>query len=143
MKLGEPIDLLLVEDNPGDVRLVREALEEVDRELRLHVVADGLQALAHLRREGVFAGVPLPRLILLDLNLPGLSGLQTLSEIKQNEQWRAIPVVVMTSSEAPHDIARAYQAQANCFVTKADDFETCVCLLRSLLHFWTGIARLP
>ncbi|HYD48063.1 MAG TPA: response regulator [Terriglobales bacterium] len=143
MNSGEAFDVLLVEDNAGDVRLVREALREVPEPIRLHVVNDGLQALAFLQRRSPYEEHTAPHLILLDLNLPGLGGQQTLRAIKADEHLRSIPVIVMTSSASPGDIRHAYQGYANCYVTKAQDYEACVQLLHSLMHFWLHLARIP
>jgi CheY-like chemotaxis protein len=134
---------LLVEDNPGDVRLTREALREGDQQIRLSVVNDGLEAMQYLRREGTYSEAERPNLILLDLNLPRKSGREVLSEIKSDDNLRAIPVVVMTSSDAPPDIRRAYDLQANCYVTKPADFDAFVTVVRSIEKFWLSIAKIP
>lgn len=137
------VGVLLVEDNPGDVRLTREALNEGGRQIRLSVVNDGLEAMRYLRREGAYGGAERPNLILLDLNLPKKDGREVLSEIKADIDLRAIPVVVMTTSDAPPDIRRAYDLHANCYVTKPADFDDFVALVRSIEIFWLSVAKIP
>jgi CheY-like chemotaxis protein len=137
------VEVLLVEDNPGDVRLTREALNEAARPVRLNVVGDGLDAVRYLRRESPYDDAPRPNLILLDLNLPKKDGREVLAEIKADEDLRMIPVVVMTTSEAQTDIQRAYSLHANCYVTKPADFEDFVGLVRSIEHFWLTVAKVP
>lgn len=137
------LGVLLVEDNPGDVRLTREALSEGGRQIRLNVVNDGLEAMRYLRREGAYSGAGRPNLILLDLNLPKKDGREVLSEIKADKDLRLIPVVVMTTSDAPPDIRRAYDLHANCYVTKPADFGDFVTLVRSIETFWLSVAKVP
>ncbi len=141
--LDQPIECLLVEDNPGDVRLIREAFEEARANLNLHVVRDGLEALAFLRREGEQAQAPRPNLILLDLNLPRKDGRQVLSEIKADTSLKSIPVLILTTSEAEADVQYAYQFHANCYITKPVDLDQLFDVIRSITHFWLGVAQLP
>lgn len=136
-------DVLLVEDNPGDVDLTREALEEANPRVRLAVARDGEEALAVLRREGAHAGVPRPDLILLDLNLPRLDGHGVLAAVKADPALRTIPVVVLTSSAAEQDVARAYGLSANCYVTKPLVLEQFLDVVRGIDRFWFGVAKLP
>jgi chemotaxis family two-component system response regulator Rcp1 len=140
---GEPVEILLVEDNPGDVVLVREALLEGRILNRIRVAEDGAKAIAILRGEGEHAGLPMPGLILLDLNLPGKGGFEVLAEIKGNERLKRIPVIVLTSSVAERDVVRAYDLQANCFVGKPIDFQQFLDVLRRTAGFWLTIVRLP
>lgn len=139
----EPINILLVEDNPGDVRLTVEALKEGKVHNQLSVARDGVEALAFLRREGEFADAPQPDVILLDLNLPKKDGREVLAEIKADERFRRIPVVVLTTSKAEEDILRSYALHANCYVTKPVDLEQFITVVRSIEDFWFSIVRLP
>jgi CheY-like chemotaxis protein len=141
--LGERVDILLVEDNPGDARLMQEALAEARVRNRLHLVADGVEALAYLRRQHPFASAIRPDLILLDLNLPGKDGRDVLAEIKRDEDLRRIPVVILTSSQAEADIARAYDLHANAYVTKPLDVEQFITVVKSIEDFWLTIVKLP
>lgn len=138
-----PIEILLVEDNPGDVRLTREALEEGKVLNHLHVVEDGEDAVRFLRREGEFDGAVRPDLVLLDLNLPRKSGHEVLEEIKTDTDLRRIPVVVLTSSEAETDIARSYDRYANAYITKPVDLDQFISVVRSVEDFWLEVVRLP
>ena len=140
---GGPIEILLVEDNPADVRLMQEGLKDAKLHNSISVVYDGVEALAFLRKEGNYASTPRPDLILLDLNLPRKDGREVLQEIKSDEQLRRIPVVVLTSSEAEQDIIRAYDSHANCYITKPADFDQFVKVVRSIEDFWFTIVRLP
>lgn len=135
--------ILLVEDNPGDVRLVREALENQPRHSQLHVVADGIEALAFLRREGSQAGTRRPDLILLDLNLPRMDGRELLAELKSDPELACIPVVVFTSSDADGDVERAYGLHANCYVPKPADLDRYLAAVRAIEELWLGWAQLP
>ncbi len=139
------VEILLVEDNPADVRLTREALREGAGGLRhrLHVVEDGVQALAFLRREAGYWEVPRPDLILLDLNLPRKDGREVLQEIKADPELRSIPVVVLTTSRSEEDVLRSYQLHANCYVTKPVDLDQFLEVVRRIEAFWLGVARLP
>ncbi|MET0396488.1 MAG: response regulator [Longimicrobiaceae bacterium] len=138
-----PVEVLLVEDNPGDVRLTREALKEGTVRSNLHVARDGVEALAFLRRQGEHAGVPRPDLILLDLNLPRKDGREVLTEIKEDASLRQIPVVVLTSSQAEEDIRRAYDLHANCYITKPVDLDQFINVVRSIEDFWFTVVKLP
>ena len=138
-----PIEVLLVEDNPGDVRLTREALKEGKVCNNLNVAADGIEALAYLRREGTHAGSARPDLILLDLNLPRMDGREVLEVIKADPALRNIPVVVLTSSQAERDIVRAYDLRANCYVSKPVDFDQFIIVVKSIEDFWFTIVKLP
>jgi two-component system, chemotaxis family, response regulator Rcp1 len=140
---SRPVEILLVEDNPGDVRLTREALKEGKVRNNLHVATDGVDALAFLRREGKFEGATRPDLILLDLNLPRKDGREVLEEIKREPELRAIPVVILTSSQAEQDIVRAYDLHANCFITKPVDLDQFITVVRSIEEFWFAIVKLP
>jgi CheY-like chemotaxis protein len=138
-----PFELLLVEDNPGDVRLVREALREGGMNVHMTVASDGEEALAVLRREGPFAASARPALILLDLNLPRMSGHELLAAIKADEGLRRIPVVVLTSSRREQDILASYDLNANSCITKPADLERFLDVVRSIEHFWLKVATLP
>lgn len=137
------IDVLLVEDDPGDVLLTREAFELNKVRNKLHVVGDGEQAMAFLRREGEYAGAPRPDLILLDLNLPRKDGREVLQDIKGDEHLRGIPVVVLTTSEAEEDILRSYNLHANAYVSKPVDFEQFINVVRRIDDFFVTIVKLP
>ncbi|RSD13842.1 response regulator [Amycolatopsis eburnea] len=138
-----PIDILLVEDDPGDVLMTREAFEHHKIRNALHVAADGVEALEFLNREGRFRAAPRPGLILLDLNLPRKDGRELLGEIKQDPQLRTIPVVVLTTSEAQEDIVRSYELHANAYVTKPVDFEKFTEVVRKIDDFWVSVVQLP
>lgn len=138
-----PVEILLVEDNPGDVRLTQEALREGKILHRLQVAADGAEALAMLRRQGEHAGAPRPDIVLLDLNLPGKSGREVLAEIKADEELRRIPVVILSSSAAEQDILKAYELQANCYITKPMNVEQLVRVVKAIEHFWFSVVKLP
>jgi len=142
-ELGRPIEILLVEDNPGDVRLTREALTANKIRNTLHVVADGVQALAFLRKQGKHANAPRPHIILLDLNLPKKDGREVLAEIKGNGDLRRIPVVILTTSGAEEDILKAYDLNANCYVTKPVNLDSFIKVVRSIESFWLTIVELP
>jgi CheY-like chemotaxis protein len=140
---GRPVEILLVEDNPGDVRLTMEALKEAKMRNRLHVAADGEQALAYLRREGAYADAPRPDLMLLDLNLPKKDGREVLAEIKADPALRTIPVVILTTSRAEQDILASYNLHANCYVTKPVDLEKFIVVVKSIDIFWLTVVTLP
>ena len=140
---GRPVEILLVEDNPGDVRLTREALREGKVRNNLSVASDGVEAVAYLRREGEHAHAVRPDLILLDLNLPRMDGREVLAEIKADPSLRNIPVVVLTSSQAEEDIVRAYDLHANCYVTKPVDLDQFIRVVESIEDFWFSIVKLP
>ena len=137
------IEILLVEDNPGDVRLTREALKEGKVANNLSVAEDGLQALQMLRHEGEYAGYPTPDLILLDLNLPKMDGREVLEQIKADSKLRRIPVVVLTTSQADEDILRSYNLHANCYITKPVELNEFLRVVRSIEDFWLSIVKLP
>ena len=138
-----PIDILLVEDDPGDVLMTREAFAHHKIRNPLHVAEDGVEALRFLKREGPFGTAPRPGLILLDLNLPRKDGRELLGEIKQDAALRTIPVVVLTTSEAEEDIVRSYDLHANAYVTKPVDFEKLVEVVRKIDDFWVTVVKLP
>ncbi|HEV2889295.1 MAG TPA: response regulator [Frankiaceae bacterium] len=138
-----PIDILLVEDNPGDVRLTREALRRGRVANTLHVVGDGDEALEFLRREGRHGDKPRPGLVLLDLNLPGLDGRDVLAEVKSDPDLRSIPVIVLTTSSADRDVARSYDLGANCFVSKPVSLDAFLDVIRSFEGFWLTVVNLP
>ena len=137
------IEILLIEDNPGDARLTREALREGKIRNNLHHAKDGVEALAFLKREGIHAEAPTPDLILLDLNLPRMDGRQVLSEMKADPRLRVIPVVVLTTSEAENDIVKSYQLHANCYITKPVDLEKFIAIVRAIESFWLAVVTLP
>jgi two-component system, chemotaxis family, response regulator Rcp1 len=140
---SRPVEILLVEDNPGDVRLTREALREGKVRNNLNVAADGVEALEYLRRHGRYADAVRPDLILLDLNLPKKDGREVLQDIKADPALRYIPVVVLTSSQAEQDILRAYDLHANCYVTKPVDLDQFIHVVHSIEDFWFTIVKLP
>lgn len=140
---ARPIEILFVEDNPGDVRLTDEALRGGKVINNLHVVGDGEQALEFLRREGPYAEAPRPDLILLDLNLPKVDGREVLSQIKRDPKLRPIPVVVLTTSGAEEDVCRAYDLNCNCYITKPVDLEQFIQVVKSIESFWLTIVTLP
>ena len=137
------MDILLVEDNPGDVRLTREALREGKFLNRLHVAPDGVEALAFLRRGPGHESAPRPDLILLDLNLPKKSGLEVLAEIKNDPDLQIIPVIILTSSQAEEDIVKAYRSHANCYIAKPVNLEAFLQVVLSIENFWLGLAKIP
>ena len=136
------IDVLLIEDNPGDVRLTQEALKEAKVCNKLTVAGNGVDGLAILRQEGKFAGAPRPDLILLDLNLPKKDGREVLAEVKADPDLRRIPVVILTSSKAEEDIVKAYDLNANCYVTKPVDLDEFMSVVKSIEDFWLGVVKL-
>lgn len=137
------VDILLVEDNPGDARLTREALAHSAIPSTLYDVRDGEQAMAFLRREGPYVSAPTPRLVLLDLNLPRRDGREVLEDMKRDPALQHIPVVVLTSSEAEEDILRSYRLHANCFITKPVDLEDLSRVLEGIGQFWFHLVKLP
>lgn len=141
--VGEMVEILLVEDNPGDVRLTREAMKEAKVRNQLHVVADGVEAIAFLRRQGTYTNAVRPHLILLDLNLPRKDGREVLAEIKRDTDLRRIPVVILTTSEAEVDILKAYDLHANCYIAKPVDIEQFLTVVKSIEDFWITIVKLP
>jgi two-component system, chemotaxis family, response regulator Rcp1 len=141
--IHELVHILLVEDNPGDVRLTREALKEAKFRNKVEVVGDGVEALAYLRQEGQYSGAMRPHLIMLDLNLPRMDGREVLAAIKKDADLRRIPVVVLSSSEAETDIARAYELHANAYVTKPVDIDHFLQVVKAIEEFWVEIVKLP
>lgn len=137
------VDILLVEDNPGDVRLIREAFHDGKVLNQVSTVSDGQQALTYLRKQGSYEQASRPDLILLDLNLPRKDGREVLGEIKADPDLRSIPVVIFTSSLADEDILRSYNTHANCYVTKPMDLEKFIAVMRSIEDFWVSIVKLP
>jgi len=137
------IQVLLVEDDPGDVLMTREAFEDYKVHNQLHVVNDGEQAMAFLRQEGDYADMPRPDLVLLDLNLPRMDGRQVLDAIKSDSELSSIPVVVLTTSEAEDDVLRSYSLHANAYVTKPVDFERFINVVRQIDDFFVSVVRLP
>jgi len=140
---AKPVDVLLVEDDEGDALMTKEAFEFYKISNPLHVVSDGEQALAFVRRTGPFAGAPRPGLILLDVNLPRVSGLEVLAELKRDPELLSIPVVMLTTSRAEEDILRSYQLHANAFVSKPVDFEQFVAAIRQIDEFFLTLVELP
>ena len=138
-----PIEILMVEDNPGDVRLTMEALKEAKVRNNLHTVVDGVEALAFLRREEGFAEAPRPDLVLLDLNLPRMNGREVLAEIKEDPDLRRIPVVILTISQAEQDIVKSYNLHANCYITKPVDLDQFLEVVKSIENFWLTVVMLP
>lgn len=143
MPNGKPIEILLVEDNPGDVRLTLEALKEGKVRNNLHVAEDGVKALAFLRKEGKYADKPKPDLILLDLNMPKKDGREVLAEIKNDDDLKRIPVVVLTTSNAEKDIIKTYDLHANCYITKPVDLGQFINVVKTIEDFWLTIVKLP
>jgi len=137
------VDVLLVEDNPGDARLVQEALAENNLELNLHIVRDGMQALAFVNQEGEYADAPTPDLVLLDFNLPMRDGREVLANIKNDPVLKRLPVVILSSSEAEQDILQSYDLHANCYIQKPLDFEQFTTVIKSVGNFWFNIVKLP
>jgi two-component system, chemotaxis family, response regulator Rcp1 len=141
--LGTPLEVLLVEDSPGDVRLTQETLRDSNSSVHLHLAADGVEAMAFLRRQGVHARAPRPSLVLLDLNLPRMDGREVLTQMKADDDLKTIPIIILTTSEEQADIVRSYQLQANCYLSKPvqlDAFETVV---RGINDFWLTKVKLP
>jgi chemotaxis family two-component system response regulator Rcp1 len=140
---GMPIDVLLVEDSPGDVRLTQEAFRETNRAIHLHIASDGIEAMAFLRREAKHVNAPRPDFILLDLNIPKMDGREVLAQIKSDDDLKTIPTIILTTSDAEADVVKSYQLQANCYLSKPvqlDDFEAVV---RSINDFWLTKVKLP
>ncbi len=142
-QLGRPIEILLVEDSPSDTELTVEALAAAKVSNRLSTVEDGVQAMEFLRREGGYVQAPRPDLILLDLNLPRKDGREVLAEIKADERLKAIPVVVLTTSQAERDVLRAYALNANCYITKPVDFKQFLEVIKAIEDFWLTVVKLP
>jgi CheY-like chemotaxis protein len=140
---ARPVEILLVEDNPGDVRLAEEALNDAKMANNLNVVSDGVDALEYLRRQGKHSDVARPDLILLDLNLPRKDGREVLEEVKADPDLRTIPVVVLTTSDAEVDIVRSYELHANAYVRKPVDFDAFIEVVRTIEDFWFSVVKLP
>ncbi|MBC7925893.1 MAG: response regulator [Bryobacteraceae bacterium] len=140
---SRPVEVLLVEDNPGDVRLTQEALKDGKVTVNLTVASDGVEAIELLKRKGPFSGKTRPDLILLDLNLPRKNGREVLEEIKADEDLKRIPVIIMTTSKAEQDIYKAYNLNANCYITKPVDLDEFLNVVRSIENFWLTIVTLP
>jgi two-component system, chemotaxis family, response regulator Rcp1 len=140
---GMPIEVLLVEDNPGDVRLTQEAFRGYSKPIRLHLAADGIEAMAFLRREGIHANAPRPDLILLDLNLPKMDGREVLALIKKDQSLKIIPTIILTTSDDEADVMISYQLQANCYLRKPAQWDAFDGLVRSINAFWLTKAKLP
>ena len=138
-----PIEVLLVEDNPGDAQLTRIALEDSKISIHLNVVEDGVEAMAFLRKQDKYVKAAHPDIVLLDLNLPRKDGREVLAEIKADENLRRIPVVILTTSQAEEDILKAYNLSANCYITKPVDFDQFVKIVQSIENFWFAIVKLP
>jgi len=143
-KEGTPLEVLLVEDSPGDVRLTQEALRDANRALHLHVASDGVEAMAFLRREGPeHLGAPRPDLILLDLNLPKMDGREVLTQIKASDNLKTIPVIILTTSQSDVDILNSYELRANCYLSKPVQLDAFEGLVKSINDFWLTKAKLP
>ena len=140
---AKDIEILLVEDNPGDVRLTKEALKDCKMRNTLYVVEDGEEALSFLYKEGKYTDAPHPDLILLDLNLPKKNGKEVLYEIKEDPRLKRIPVVILTTSKAEEDILKTYDLHANCYITKPVDFDQFISVVRKIEDFWFTIVKLP
>ena len=140
---GASIEVLLVEDSPGDVRLTREALRDANPAIHLNVATDGIEAMAFLRREGPHAQAVRPDLILLDLNLPKMDGREVLAQIKLDDRLKTIPTIILTTSNAEADIVKSYQLQANCYLSKPVQLEAFESLVKSINDFWLTKAKLP
>ena len=138
-----PIEVLLVEDSPGDVRLTQEAFRDANTTIRLHVATDGVEAMAFLKQEGDYSRAPRPELILLDLNLPKMDGREVLAHIKENPNLKTIPTVILTTSEAEGDIVKSYQLQANCYLCKPVQLDAFESLVKSINDFWLTKVKLP
>jgi two-component system, chemotaxis family, response regulator Rcp1 len=137
------MEVLLVEDSPGDVRLTQEAFHEANKDVQLHVAYDGVEAMAFLRKQGKYAGAPRPDLVLLDLNLPKMDGREVLLHIKEDQSLKAIPTVILTTSEAEADVAISYRRQANCYLSKPVQLEEFEDLVKSINDFWLTKVELP
>jgi two-component system, chemotaxis family, response regulator Rcp1 len=138
-----PMEVLLVEDSPGDVRLTQEAFRDANPSIRFHVATDGVEAMTFLRREGIHANAPRPDLILLDLNLPKMDGREVLAHIKEDDMLKTIPTVILTTSDAEADIVKSYQLQANCYLSKPVQLDVFESLVGSINDFWLNKVKLP
>jgi chemotaxis family two-component system response regulator Rcp1 len=137
------LEVLLVEDSPGDVRLTQEAFRTANTAVHLHVTSDGVEAMAFLKREGVYADAPRPDLTLLDLNMPRMDGREVLARIKGDDRLKTIPTVILTTSEAEEDIAKSYKLHANCYFSKPVQLDAFEDLVKSINNFWLATAKLP
>jgi len=140
---GETLEILLVEDSPGDVRLTQEAFREANRDVRLHVACDGVEAMAFLRRTGKHVSDPRPDLVLLDLNLPRMDGREVLALIKEDEELKTIPIIILTTSDAEIDIVNSYQLRANCYLSKPVGLDAFYDLVKEINEFWLTTVKLP
>jgi CheY-like chemotaxis protein len=140
---GMPIEVLLVEDSPGDVRLTQEAFRDANRSIHLHVASDGVEAMAFLRRKGTYVDKPRPDIILLDLNLPRMDGREVLVHIKEDDSLKTIPTVILTTSDSEADIVKCYQLQANCYLSKPVQLDAFESLVKSINDFWLTKVKLP
>jgi CheY-like chemotaxis protein len=140
---GRPKEVLLVEDSPGDVRLTQEAFRDANTSVHLHVASDGVEAMAFLKREGPHVNAPRPDLILLDLNLPKMDGREVLAHIKKDDTLKTIPTVILTTSDAEVDVAKSYQLQANCYLSKPVQLDAFEGLVKSINDFWLTKVKLP
>lgn len=140
---GRPIEILLVEDNPGDVRLTREAFQDAKIRNNIHVAVNGIEAMDYLHRAGAYADAARPDVILLDLNLPLKDGREVLAEIKQDPSLQRIPVVILSTSQAEQDILKSYALHANCYITKPVDLEQFITIVKSIEDFWFTVVKLP
>ena len=140
---GRPIEVLLVEDSIGDVRLTKEAFRAANASIHLHVASDGIEAIAFLKREGPHVDAPRPDLILLDLNLPKMDGREVLAHIKEDDRLKTIPTVILTTSDSEADVAKSYQLQANCYLSKPVQFDALENLVKSINDFWLTKVKLP
>ena len=140
---GMPIEVLLVEDSPGDVRLTQEAFRDANRSIHLHVVSDGVEAMAFLRREGTYIDKPRPDIVLLDLNLPRMDGREVLAHIKEDDSLKTIPTVILTTSDSEADIVKCYQLQANCYLSKPVQLDAFESLVKIINDFWLTKVKLP
>ena len=140
---GVPIEVLLIEDSPGDVRLTREVFRDANRAIRLNVACDGVEAMAFLKQDGAYVDAPRPDLILLDLNLPKMDGREVLAHIKADHSLKTIPTVILTTSDAEADIAQSYQLRANCYLSKPVQLDAFENLAKSINDFWLTKVKLP
>jgi chemotaxis family two-component system response regulator Rcp1 len=138
-----PIEILLVEDSSGDVRLTREAFRDANMLIQLHIASDGVEAMAFLRREGAYSHAPRPALVLLDLNLPRMDGREVLARIKGDDDLKTLPTIILTTSDAEADISKSYQLQANCYLNKPVRFDAFESLVKSINDFWLTKVKLP
>ena len=141
--ISDSIDILVVEDNPGDARLIREVLNDKKVFNSLYLVNDGVEAMNFLRKKGIYSSMPKPDLIILDLNLPKKDGREVLSEIKSDDNLKHIPVVIMTISQAEEDILKTYNLHANCYITKSIDLNDFIRVIKSIEEFWFSVVKLP